>query len=235
MCTITWILEDSSYEIFFNRDELRSRSEAIAPKRYKTGSISAIYPKDPDGLGSWIFTNDHGITGALLNYNIKIPQRDFISRGTLMTEICHQSKLEGMTDTIKNKNLKNYRGFTLCLFKDKHEPRIIRWDGSDLIQLSPVQPIMSSSVEIEKVKINRNDIYNTIVKQNGDNRKSHLEFHSSHIPHKCYLSTCMHRPDAKTVSFSHIICNEKEVKFFYMGHSPCQNSDTVSITAIRTK
>lgn len=214
-------MEDSSYEIFFNRDELRTRQKAHAPAIHIKNEIKAIYPVDPDGNGSWIFTNEFGLSAALLNYNITLPQKDFVSRGTLITEIAFEKTIEDMLNVIKSKNLEDYRGFTVCLFEISKSPLIYRWNGENLTCMPPIQPIMSSSVNIEQVERNRTQVYNDLIRENGDTRKTHLNFHHSHSPEKSYQSTCMHREDAKTVSFSHIIYKDGKTQFSYKGESPC--------------
>ena len=233
MCTITWIMENSGYKIYFNRDELRSRIHAEDPVLETRNGISAIYPVDPEGTGSWIFTNDRGLSGALLNYNIKLPFKNFLSRGTLITDICFKKSLLAMSDEITHKDLTFFRGFTLCLFESADEPYIYRWNGRKLLKLPSVQPIVSSSVKINKVKLNRSELFRKMISKTGDTNKTHRDFHSSHLPEKSFLSTCMHRADSETVSFSQIICNRKKVEFIYQGKSPCMKADKVRISLIR--
>ena len=66
MCTLTYLLNDFGDELFFNRDEQRSRLPTIPPKFNQTRN--AIYPVDPQGEGTWLAVNQQGLTLALLNY-----------------------------------------------------------------------------------------------------------------------------------------------------------------------
>ena len=52
-----------------NRDELLSRSPALPPSNFQTGGLLAIYPFEKSG-GTWIACNQHGVTLALLNWNL---------------------------------------------------------------------------------------------------------------------------------------------------------------------
>lgn len=49
----------------------------------------------------------------------------------------------------------------------------------------------------------------------------HLAYHRRHEPEAGPHSPCMHRPDARTVSFSWIEVDENEVRFRYVPSSPC--------------
>jgi len=226
-------MEKNSYDLFFNRDELRSRSRAKKPEIYYKNGVSAIFPIDPDGSGTWIFINNKGVSAALLNFNIRLKVKNYKSRGTLLRDICFEDSINKMLKSIYKKNLENYRGFTLCLFEQNKPPGLYRWNGTNLAPLSESQPIISSSVKLEVVKINRKDLYRKMLNDRGNTRETHLSFHCSHSPEKSYLSTCMHREDAKTVSFSHIFCNRKKIVFNYKGKSPCTNEVTTEKTLIR--
>jgi len=230
MCTITWIIEKESYEIFFNRDELRSRSEAHGPELFEEGVVRVIHPIDPDGSGSWICTNDRGISAALLNFNIPLEDKSYSSRGSIITDICSQKTIEQMISRVNKLDLKSYRGFTLCLFEKKKNPLIFRWDGETMKDIEAIQPLTSSSVKLPEVKMNREFLYCKMIEEFGDNRETHLSYHKSHIPEKSYLSTCMHRKDAETVSFSHIKSGMKKIEFDYFGKSLCRESDMIRLS-----
>ncbi|HEX5085378.1 MAG TPA: hypothetical protein VFY40_25355, partial [Blastocatellia bacterium] len=47
------------------------------------------------------------------------------------------------------------------------------------------------------------------------------KFHSSHFPAASAYSTCMHRDDARTVSFSKVNVSQDGIEFFYHADSPC--------------
>ncbi|MDX2319319.1 MAG: NRDE family protein [Moritella sp.] len=48
-------------------------------------------------------------------------------------------------------------------------------------------------------------------------------FHASHEPTPSYLSVCMHREDAHTVSFTHLIATRKQLKMNYVCGCPCSS------------
>ena len=67
MCSISWQINAEGYDLFFTRDEQRSRPPAEAPRiNEAVEGASYLAPTDPQGGGTWIFVNEHGLTGALL-------------------------------------------------------------------------------------------------------------------------------------------------------------------------
>ena len=67
MCTVTWIVESHGYQLFFNRDELRTRKPAEKPTIRTNAILPFIAPADGDHGGSWIAVNEAGLCVCLLN------------------------------------------------------------------------------------------------------------------------------------------------------------------------
>ena len=67
MCTVTWTRRPDGYSVFFNRDELRSRKEALPPRVHDDGTVSYVAPEDGDFGGTWLSVNGAGVTIGLLN------------------------------------------------------------------------------------------------------------------------------------------------------------------------
>ena len=88
MCTLTYLLTEHGYEIYFNRDEQRSRLLAIAPQF--NPNLKAIYPIDANGQGTWLAVAQSGLCLALLN-NYPAPatsvNKNSISRGQLILSL----------------------------------------------------------------------------------------------------------------------------------------------------
>ena len=68
MCTVTWRTRADGYDLFFNRDEHRARSTAQGPQTHSRPGARVIAPVDPDGGGTWLAANEHGLSHCLLNY-----------------------------------------------------------------------------------------------------------------------------------------------------------------------
>lgn len=51
-------------------------------------------------------------------------------------------------------------------------------------------------------------------------------FHASHDPNPSYLSVCMHRDDAHTVSFTHLEVSARQLNMTYVSGCPCASKDS---------
>ena len=93
MCTLTYLLTEHGYEIYFNRDEQRARLLALPPQF--NPSREAIYPIDANGQGTWLALTQSGLSLALLN-NYQAPatpvDENSISRGQLILSLLAKVK-----------------------------------------------------------------------------------------------------------------------------------------------
>jgi len=91
MCTISITPHWGGVRVVCNRDERRERSVALAPAEYSVGGGRAIFPKDPDGGGTWIGVNRHGLVAALLNRNPGL-REDLVASGFSRTSSVQASR-----------------------------------------------------------------------------------------------------------------------------------------------
>lgn len=70
MCTLTWWrgAAGEGYEVFFNRDELKTRPPAKPPAAGERGGVRFLSPVDTQAGGTWIWANQFGVVMALLNW-----------------------------------------------------------------------------------------------------------------------------------------------------------------------
>ena len=239
MCSISWCFtERGEAHILFNRDESRQRPEALPLRQDNTEGISSIYPVDPQGGGTWLAVNDKGLCIALLNYyQGKHPKGRLISRGALVKQLSHCHSLDHAITTLKETDLLKFAPFSLLLFAhdDKAtQVRLFQWDGKQLQDKRPVSPLISSAFALEEVTESRVAQY-TQMMSSGVTLDRLTAFHCSHEPRKSYLSTCMHREDAHTVSFSRIHLQASSVSFFYQPASPCKYVPIESMALSRSQ
>ena len=68
MCTLTWWRGgNGAFEVYFNRDEKKTRSVAVPPGVHEVRGVRFLAPVDPDGRGTWIVANEQGLVVCLLN------------------------------------------------------------------------------------------------------------------------------------------------------------------------
>jgi len=68
MCTVTWLQRHEGYEVFCNRDELKTRKPALPPRLAECNGVRYLAPIDNDGGGSWLGVNEFGVSLCLVNY-----------------------------------------------------------------------------------------------------------------------------------------------------------------------
>ena len=212
--------------------------------------MPVLLPLDPDGGGSWISVNGHGLSLCLLNfYQGTAPRKKLISRGQLLRSLAHSENINNLNNQILKTDLTHYAPFTLVAFQIKHTPRLpqekmFRWDGVKIHQSQPENMITSSSVKFDEVSKQRQQLYtqemssppcseHNIEHSSEHNTDKHISFHASHGEDKNHRSVCMHRKDARTVSFSHILVTNNHVEFSYHNGSPCDSSSPDSKSSLR--
>ena len=252
MCTVSWLVDSDGYQLFFNRDEQRSRSRALAPQPLQQTDCKVLMPIDPDGGGSWISVNDQGLSLCLLNfYQGKMPEGVLKSRGQLLKSLSALPTQPDIATELSMANLHQYAPFTLLTFALDQQPQGFQWDGNTLLTLSIKSPMTSSSVAFDAVYSARQ--HNFARLGHAPDANQLLAFHQSHqsanptgkhsLSDKYQseengqtiqgeLSVCMHRDDARTVSLSYIEVTLEKATFNYLDGSPCAHQLT-SIEALR--
>lgn len=231
MCTVTWLRSASGYQLFFNRDELRSRQQAQPPQLHRENGTTYIAPIDGDAGGTWISVNQYGLTLCLLNnYRAatKLAERDWNSRGLLVSRFAPRATVGEIVAEIKETDLSRNKPFDLLIFDNGQLPVQIAWDGFRLeVKHNPEMPLTSSSFNTAQVIRNR-----LTQLEKGKNLGADMlhRFHASHNPEKGAYSVCMHRDDACTVSFSHIVVDESQIRFEYLDGAPCESQAATSLT-----
>lgn len=230
MCTASWLLDKTGYQVFFNRDEQIGRARALPPTEFTSEqNIHFLMPVDPVGKGSWIATNEHGLTLCLLNfYQGQTPSGDLVSRGQLVKSYAHYSDAETLIANFTKLSLDRYAPFTLVVFdaqlsSEQGHVKALQWNGKTLVDSLPLPPLISSAVDADRVRASRRNLFakfNTI----EESTTSRLLFHHSHEPMQGHCSPCMHRDDAQTVSFTHVIVTKTDIRVNYQDGSPCQQS-----------
>lgn len=227
MCSISWLEQSSGFYVIFSRDEQRSRDTAVSPEIFRD-DVDVIMPIDPQGQGSWISVNQHGIVLALLN-NYQAPvnnltktelikQSAFTSRGILLKKLSKVNQWIGLEERLIDMQLNDFQPFYLC-YISKQEKYLLCWNGENLKVCPMPDFFTSSSVSSEEVCQYRRALF---LRETPQNQQQLEMFHSTHHQQKGMMSICLHRQDAKTVSLSSIKVTADDVQFKYWDGSPCQ-------------
>lgn len=239
MCTVSWLLKDNQYEIFCNRDELKTRQRAQAPEQHRIAGCLVLAPTDTDAGGSWISSNEHGFSLCLLNHysaQQAAEEQDWISRGQLLMQLSAARSLEQAVAELTALPLHRYRSFHLLMFAPRAAVQQFTWDGQQLGHSQPTEPVSSSSYRSTEIIQGRRQHFAEHFSSTGADREARIAWHAGHAPgpeHGGAESVCMHRDDAQTVSFSHIVVAEDQVQFQYWDGPPCQTSANAPVRLAR--
>ncbi len=223
MCTVSWIHQPGGYHLLCNRDEKLTRGTAIPPRIMECGGVRLIAPVDRNGGGTWISTNEFGLSLCLLNDG----PAGWRSRGLLVRELSWAPAVGECTLWLKQLDLTWYAPFSLVILGPRQATTLAQWNGITLT-IDPVadrhMPLTSSSYDSEGVRRSRRNEFARRASASSalDSAILH-QFHSSHGRAPDAYSTCMHRQDAETVSFSWVTVSRSSIRFLYSPGAPCRS------------
>ena len=225
MCTVSWFHTQDGYELFFNRDELRTRKRALPPRPLAGPSgIAMLAPTDADAGGTWIAANTTGLTVALLNrYQDSADPTTADSRrsrGLLVRDLADASNARQINKRLRSDRIEIYAPFTLLVVTPEDPGTMIFWNGRQLSEPCPATaPLASSGHDAVEVPASRRKLWAGLSKID---RVACLSFHRSHAPRPGAESPCMHRPEAHSVSLTHVVVDEQRISMAYADGPPCR-------------
>jgi len=192
------------------------------------GGVRYIAPIDPDGGGSWLSANEFGVSLCLLNGQPKFESAaSRRSRGLLIPDLAWAPSAGECARWTKHMDLRPFSPFSLVILEPERSAILAQWDGSKLV-IDPAgdahMPLTSSSYDAEGVRRSRlNEFASHLSAARPLDPALLYSFHSSHGAKADAYSTCMHRSDAETVSFSCVIVTTDAIRFLYSPGAPCQS------------
>jgi len=224
MCTVTWYRQPGGYQLFSNRDEKPARKPATGPELLEQRGVRFIAPVDGDCGGSWIATNEFGLSLCLINGPGARP-KETRSRGLVLTDWISAPDLASLRELVARSDLRGVAPFSMVVLEAQSPASVIQWNGArcDLIeeQHAPM-PLVSSSFDPHGVARSRRDL---LLQMSGGSSKTgvFLAFHRSHEPERGPYSPCMHRSDAYSVSFTWVNVMAGEAIMYYAPGPPCSS------------
>lgn len=235
MCTLSWIAGRGGYQVFFSRDELRSRRPAEPPRVEVVDGTRFLAPRDGEAGGTWIFVNEHGVAACLLNLfhdHPFPPGREPISRGRLVLGLAAAPSVAAARRIVEATDLSRYQPFTLALFGVGETPIALRSEGAAPVPVAlgdDALPLTSSGHDAEGVaRSRRGTLARCAALQGGITPEALDSFHRSHHPDRGPYSPCMHRAEAATVSLTAISADRQSVSLSYQPGAPCEGHAAVS-------
>jgi uncharacterized protein with NRDE domain len=226
MCTVSWIHQDDGYHLLCNRDERHTRKPALPPRVHKSSDVRFIAPIDGDHGGSWIGVNHFGLSLCLLNRYEDVEQSTGSkkSRGLLLAGLMDAPSRAEVHIRVLETDLSRFQPFTLVALEPQKKALLVHWTGRECMSDpdgEPAMPLSSSSYDPMGAVESRHNCFERLVSGPGKTAERLFKFHASHEPVRGPYSTCMHRDDARTVSFSWIRVAAGKIEFCYHPESPC--------------
>jgi hypothetical protein len=224
MCTVSWLRTAGGYVLFCNRDEKRTRMKAAIPRIRARNGVRFAAPVDGNFGGTWISANEYGVAVCLLNGPAQ-GRRGSRSRGHLVLDLADALSAADVMERAASADLDRLSSFTLLALDRTKAAAVFKWDGRTRLSIPDadgLMPLVSSSFRPDGVRARRHAELQRLVRAAGRLDASVLRaFHESHGDRPNAYSTCMHRDDAETVSFSRITVSADRAEFFYSPGAPC--------------
>lgn len=238
MCTVTFIARERGYLLGMNRDEKLSRIEGLAPVRMTIEGHEVLRPSEPGG-GTWIALNDSGACLALINwYSIsRAVHANPISRGEVVRILATAGSPDVASARLHQMPLSRFKPFRLVgIFPGTLDLVEWRWDLRRLLQTKHAwwtQQWVSSGFDEPMAQRERGRTFQSALQQRSVGRLEWLRrLHRSHHPEAGPLSTCMHRADAATVSYTEVTVSKCQATMRYRAGQPCVGSEGVHILSM---
>jgi len=234
MCTVTFLPRRRGYALAMNRDEKLTRVKGLPPSEKTVRGRTVICPSEPGG-GTWIALNDSGITFALINwYSITAQVKgEAASRGKVVNAVSAAVTLGRADDALAELPLNKISPFRLIgVFPAPNGIAEWRWDLKRLVRKNhpwEAQQWISSGFDEPKAQRIRSETFQRALKQKSAGSLDWLRrLHRSHSPQSGPFSTCMHRTDAATVSYSEVSVSPNGALLGYHAGSPCNGAAAVA-------
>ena len=229
MCTLTVVIGNDKYLMAMNRDEKIARGAGLSPAMHEFDGTRAIYPGDGNG-GTWVATNEYGITFALLNWNdIALHRRALPktrSRGRVIPALIDSRSLSDLHEVFGASNFTGMMPFRLVgVFPSEQEIWEWRWDSAQLecqVHEWESRHWFSSSLSDERAESLRGAACRVARHESDAGSVRWLRrLQASHAGGLGPFSLCVHREDVKTLSYTEVVLSSGSVRMCHFRGSPC--------------
>jgi transport and Golgi organization protein 2 len=223
MCTLSFLPTQSGFRIAMNRDEKRVRIAALPPERFAFGDRQVLYPREPGG-GTWLAANDAGLCLALINWHriAREPLERITSRGQIIPQLIGASSSAQLERNLRAVKLQDLRPFRLiAVVPSEHALLEFRWNLRALrVSKQPwrTHHWFSSGFDERQAESTRRVVCDRVEPRTIKDLRT---LHRSHVPRRGPFSICMHRRDAKSVSYAEVSVTRRSVVMRYADGSPC--------------
>lgn len=227
MCTVTFIARRNGYALGMNRDEKLARAVGLPPRLTHLNGRTILAPSEPGG-GTWIGVNDTGATLALINW-YSITSRvagQTVSRGEVVKLALPSDSPELVDATLKESPLARVNPFRLIgIFPSDKAVVEWRWNLQRLERRDrhwQTNTWISSGFDEPGAQRTRGKAFRAALRQKSSGSTDWLRrLHRSHGQERGPYSTCMHRNDSATVSYTEVTVFRHAATMRYAPRAPC--------------
>jgi hypothetical protein len=228
VCTVSIVPRADGFRLVCNRDESRARPLALPPVRRISGGVPLWHPRDPQGGGTWIAVNGHGVGLALLNRQPPVGVAsietgppggsELRSRGQLVLQLADIGTPRLMREALRTIEPHNYAAFRLVAVL-RSEVLVATSDRRRLtVEVAPlIGPLVltSSSWGDGEAERRRLPLFRDLVLENRDRLAGQQAFHDHRWLDCPEFSVRMRRADARTVSRTTVDVTGRHVSLSY--------------------
>ena len=226
MCTVSIVPRPGGFRFVCNRDELLSRPVALPPVRWTFGGVPVWHPLDPQGAGTWIAANGHGLVVTLLNRQQPLDMSDPSatgtaakrSRGQIVLALAGACGILPLRAALGAIEPSHYPAFSLVAIMHR-EVIVATSDGHrvsiDDRHLSTPLVFTSSSLSDREAEKRRLPLFDALVLRSRDPLGGQQAFHDHRWQECSEFSVRMRRADARTVSRTVVEVIGREVSLVY--------------------
>ena len=230
MCTVTFIARRQGYCLGMNRDEKLTRPPGLPPTKKNMKGRAVLCPSEPGG-GTWIALNDSGTCLALINwYSVaKRVEHNSITRGDVVKTVCAADSPDVANARLNTLPFDRINPFRLIgIFPASGAIIEWRWNLKRLVRKKhrwTTQQWISSGFDEQTAQRVRGGTFRQALRHTSARQLNWLRtLHKSHAPKVGPFSTCMHRSDAATISYTEITVSPHTATMRYHVGAPCKRS-----------
>jgi len=226
MCTVTINFNKDNTLITMNRDEEKLRDEQGLTALNEKG-VEVILPIDKVSGGTWVATNNKGVTACLLNRYDVLQHKVAKSRGGIIPKILFLGSMRKIVKWLKTEfKPEDYSPFTLLLISKNSLCRF-DWDGNSITKCDLDKKdwymTTSSSWNSEEVVRWRHVEFRKWCAQNEKFQGGVPSYNMYSEKGKEEWSPFVERAKTHTKSITQILCNKRDTKVNYFSHDALED------------
>lgn len=217
MCTAIYIPGKDNVVIASLRDESPARQRASEPVILESEGTKFVMPVDPQGGGSWVGLNKHGVAVVLLNgaferHHHQPPYR--MSRGLIVRALLASQTPVDVWNAMPMEGIEPY---TLVALQSADLYKLT-WDGvakyNEVLDSNVAHILSSTTLYHQAARTKRTDMFSEWLETRPHVSEGSLMefFRSVSDPDNGFL---MNRGIVKTLSYSYLTLNKDTYEFYY--------------------